>query len=316
MMCEEETDFYPINNIHDKDAAYIEVVKAEEKPLMAKVEVFFSDNSEQKVESGVLDMSQTALFKIGVLLRTNEKLSYEGHVKMMCEDVELCETVAVNGIDDDVTVSSAFDIPLYSYWLRKSSVPFEDGHIYKVMMMGAKNGEDMELKVADAPATYIKREGDLLTLTHDIPTSIESAAASTVSVSREGSQIVVTGEGIKSVSLYNVSGELITTSPSQHLTISTPHHLNISPSLHLVHHSEPVAAPYLRHILFRVASAQQLLSEVYQFRSIGKSGHAAVTIEVGSKSNVVDTHYAYSVLKMLHSVSDASPAISTQETIV
>ena len=188
---------------------------------MAKVEVFFSDNSEQKVESGVLDMSQTELFKIGVLLRTNEKLSYEGHVKMMCEDVELCETVAVNGIDDDVTVSSAFDIPLYSYWLRKGNVPFEDGHIYKVMMMGTKNGEDMELKVADAPATYIKREGDLLTLTHDIPTSIESAAASTVSVSREGSQIVVTGEGIKSVSLYNVSGELITTSPSHRLNTST-----------------------------------------------------------------------------------------------
>jgi hypothetical protein len=150
----------------------------------------------------------------------------------MCEDVELCETVAVNGIDDDVTVSSAFDIPLYSYWLRKNSVPFEDGHIYKVMMMGAKNGEDMELKVVDAPATYIKREGDLLSLTHDIPTSIESAAstAAPVSVSREGSQIVVTGEGIKSVSLYTISGELITTSPSHHLTISPSQHLTISTS--------------------------------------------------------------------------------------
>ena len=87
--------------------------------------------------------------------------------------------------------------------------------------MGAKNGEDMELKVTDAPATYIKREGDLLTLTNDIPTNIESAAAPTVSVSREGSQIVVTGEGIKSVSLYNVSGELITTSPSHSLNIPT-----------------------------------------------------------------------------------------------
>ena len=190
---------------------------------MAKVEVFFSDNSEQKVESGVLDMSQSGLFKIGVLLRTNEKLSYEGHVKMMCEDMESGKKVAVNGIDDDVTVSSAFDIPLYSYWLRKSSVPFEDGHTYKVMMMGAKNGEDMELKVADAPATYIKREGDVLTLTHDIPTSVESAAstAAPVSVSREGSQIVVSGKGIKSVSLYTASGELITTSPSHRLNIPT-----------------------------------------------------------------------------------------------
>ena len=100
-------------------------------------------------------------------------------------------------------------------------------------MMGAKNGEEMELKVADAPATYIKREGDLLTLTNDIPTGIESAAVSTVSVSREGSQIVVTGEGIKSVSLYNVSGELVTTSPSHHLTISPSQHLTISTSQHL-----------------------------------------------------------------------------------
>lgn len=87
--------------------------------------------------------------------------------------------------------------------------------------MGTKNGEDIELKVADAPATYIKREGDLLTLINDIPTSIESAAASTVSVSREGSQIVVTGEGIKSVSLYTISGELVTTSPSHRLNIPT-----------------------------------------------------------------------------------------------
>ena len=211
---QEETDFYHINNIHDKDAAYIEVVKAEEKPLMANVEVFFSDNSGEKVETGSIDMAQNALFKIGVLLRTNEKRSYEGHVKMVCEDVESGETVAVSGIDDDVTVSAAFDIPLYSYWLRKSSVPFEDAHIYKVKMIGEKDGAEMELKAADAPDTYIKREGDVLTLTHDVPTGIGSAAstAAPVSVKREGSQIVVSGEGIKSASLYTISGELVTTS--------------------------------------------------------------------------------------------------------
>ena len=211
---QEETDFYHINNIHDKDAAYIEVVKAEEKPLMANVEVFLSDNTGEKVETGSIDMAQNSLFKIGVLLRTNEKRSYEGHVKMVCEDVESGETVAVSGIDDDVTVSAAFDIPLYSYWLRKSSVPFEDAHIYKVKMIGEKDGAEMELKAADAPDTYIKREGDVLTLTHDVPTGIGSAAstAAPVSVKREGSQIVVSGEGIKSASLYTISGELVTTS--------------------------------------------------------------------------------------------------------
>ena len=115
---------------------------------------------------------------------------------------------------DKVSLSSAFDIPLYSYWLRKSSVPFEDAHIYKVVMIGEKNGEEMELKVADAPDTYIKREGDVLTLTHDVPTGIGSAAstAAPVSVKREGSQIVVSGEGIKSASLYTISGELVSTS--------------------------------------------------------------------------------------------------------
>ena len=112
--------------------------------------------------------------------------------------------------------------------------------------MGAKNGEDMELKVADAPATYIKREGDLLTLTNDIPTSIESAAAPTVSVSREGSQIVVTGEGIKSVSLYNVSGEMITTSPYQHLTISTSH---LTPGVYILR-IETDKQSYVRKIMW------------------------------------------------------------------
>ena len=52
-------------------------------------------------------------------------------------------------------------------------------------------------------------------------------------MSREGSQIVVTGEDIKSVSLYNVSGELITTSPSHRLNTSKPQHLTISTSHHL-----------------------------------------------------------------------------------
>lgn len=36
----EETVVYPVNLIHDKDAAYIEVLKAQEKPLMDQVEVF------------------------------------------------------------------------------------------------------------------------------------------------------------------------------------------------------------------------------------------------------------------------------------
>ena len=92
---EAETLPCPINNIHDKDAAYIEVMEAQERPLMAKVEVFIADDSNDKIESGYIDVSKGALFKLGVSLRTTEDRTYEGLVTMLCEDLETCRSSAL-----------------------------------------------------------------------------------------------------------------------------------------------------------------------------------------------------------------------------
>ena len=73
----EETVVYPVNLIHDKEAAYIEVVKAQEKPLMSQLEVFFADDSNSRIESNSIDVSQMSIFKIAVMLRTSEGRNYE-----------------------------------------------------------------------------------------------------------------------------------------------------------------------------------------------------------------------------------------------
>lgn len=133
---EAETLLYPVNNIHDKDAAYIEVAEAKEKPLMAKAEVFLADDSNDKIEGGSIDMSSMSLFKIGLLLRTNEVLTYEGQVALLTEDLQTGERMQVRGIDDYVTIHSSFDVPLFSYWLRQSNLPWADGHTYRFVVMG------------------------------------------------------------------------------------------------------------------------------------------------------------------------------------
>ena len=110
----EETVVYPVNLIHDKDAAYIEVLKAHEKPLMNQVEVFFADDSHEKIESGSVDVSKISLFKMAVLLRTSEGRNYEGNVSMFCEDMMTHEKTQVKGIDDRVSISSSMSVPLFS----------------------------------------------------------------------------------------------------------------------------------------------------------------------------------------------------------
>lgn len=47
---------------------------------MDQVEVFFADDSHEKIESGSVDVSKISLFKMAVLLRTSEGRNYEGNV--------------------------------------------------------------------------------------------------------------------------------------------------------------------------------------------------------------------------------------------
>lgn len=207
----EETVVYPVNLIHDKDAAYIEVLKAQEKPLMDQVEVFFADDSHKKIESGSVDVSKISLFKMAVLLRTSEGRNYEGNVSMFCEDLLTHEKTQVKGIDDWVSVSSSVSVPLFSYWLRKGDLPWEDGHTYRVMVMGEIDGQQVELADPQSATYYLQRKGDVLTLSQGTPTSIGTVAviAPSFTIKREGGRIIVSGTELKSLRLYDVAGRLL-----------------------------------------------------------------------------------------------------------
>ena len=207
----EETVFYPVNLIHDKDAAYIEVLKAQEKPLMGQVEVFFADDSHEKIESGSVDVSKISLFKMAVLLRTSEGRNYEGNVSMFCEDMMTHEKMQVKGIDDRVSISSSMSVPLFSYWLRKDDLSWEDGHTYRVMVMGEIDGQQVELADPQSATYYLHRKGDILTLSQGTPTSIGTVAiiAPSFTIKREGGRIIVSGTELKSLRLYDVAGRLL-----------------------------------------------------------------------------------------------------------
>ena len=222
---EAETQSYPINNIHDTAPAYIDVVKAPERPLMAKVEPFLADDAGDRVESGSIDISNMSVFKLGVTLRTSENQSYDGRVAMYCEDVESGERQPVKGLNDLVTVYSSFDVPLYSYWLRKNDVPWADSHTYRVMVMGQIDGEEVELKSPQQQACYLKREGDVLTLYYDVPTGIGSAAtvAAPFSIRREGDRLTVTCRALRGIKLYSADGRLlrhVSSADACHATLS------------------------------------------------------------------------------------------------
>lgn len=207
----EETVVYPVNLIHDKDAAYIEVLKAQEKPLMDQVEVFFADDSHEKIESGSVDVSKISLFKMAVLLRTSEGRNYEGNVSMFCEDMMTHEKTQVKGIDDWVSVSSSMSVPLFSYWLRKGGLSWEDGHTYRVMVMGEIDGQQVELANPQSATCYLHRKGDILSLSQGTPTSIGTVAiiAPSFTIKREGGRIIVSGTELKSLRLYDVAGRLL-----------------------------------------------------------------------------------------------------------
>lgn len=208
---EDETLIYPINNIHDKEPAYIEVVEAQTKPLMAKVEAFWSDDANDKVEGGRVDLAEMSVFKIGVALRTTEHQSYQGPVTLWTEDVSTGESIQVHGIDDEVIVSSHYEVPLYSYWLRKSNLPWADGSTYRLRVMGQINGDEVELSNPQTLPYYLKREGDVLTLFQQNVVTQAAVASfnTTLSVRCEGNSLKVTAPNLRNVRLYAVSGQCV-----------------------------------------------------------------------------------------------------------
>lgn len=165
---------------------------------MAKAEIFLADDSNSKVESGSIDITRMPLFKLGVSLRATEGRSYEGYVYMFGEDTQTHETIQIPGIEDNVSVHSSFDVPLFSYWLRQSNQPFADGHTYRIYVTGKTDGNDVELTSPKAPAYYLKREGSIFSIYSGTATAIDDAPTTAPTVSLSAGQLAVSAEGAQS----------------------------------------------------------------------------------------------------------------------
>lgn len=184
---EEETQPYPINNIHDKDAAYIEVIKAQPRPIMTQTEVYLADDANDKIESGSIDISNGQLFKIAVSLLASEGRSYEGHITLLAEDVVTKERIKIN-----------------------SNQPFADGHTYRFVVMGEIDNEDVELNNPQQPYYYLKRQASIITISQGTSTAIVSTPTdASVQVNRNGNQLSVSGNNILTIRLYNANGILL-----------------------------------------------------------------------------------------------------------
>ena len=129
----------------------------------------------------------------------------------MGEDTETKEKIQVRGIDDEVSVSSTFEVPLYSYWLRKNNLSFVDGHTYRMRVMGEIEGKEIELGNPQGPVYYLKRKGDLLAISQDTSTGIGASvnAAPSIDVRLESHQLSVSCSGLRNIKLYQISGSLL-----------------------------------------------------------------------------------------------------------
>lgn len=220
-----ETQPYPINNIHDKDAAYITVTEAQARPLMAKAEIFLADDANDKIALGSIDMNKMSLFKLAVALRTTEDQSYDGPVTIYSQDVVTGEKEPLPGFGDQVFVSSSFDVPLFSYWLRKTNVPWADGHTYRIVVMGQIDHQEIELNNPQAPTYYLKREADIITLFQGIVTTTQGATSAQrpYTILREGNMLTVSAHNLLSLRLYNMSGQQLkqtAANDARHATLS------------------------------------------------------------------------------------------------
>lgn len=140
----------------------------------------------------------------------SEGRSYEGHIRLLAEDIVTKERIKINGIDDNVSVSSSFAVPLFSYWLKNSNQPFADGHTYRFVVMGKIDNEDVELNNPQQPYYYLKRQASIITISQGTSTAIISTPTdASVQVNRNGNQLSVSGNNILTIRLYNANGILL-----------------------------------------------------------------------------------------------------------
>ncbi len=206
----EPTVRYAVNNIHDKDAVYIEVVKPTEKPLMAEVEPFLADDANTRVISNSIDITVVRNFKIGVSLRTANDREYEGPVRFYCEDILTKARIKLNGYEDAINVYPNFSVPTYSHWLRRDNLQLAENRVYRVVIMGKIGDKEIELS-NEQRSYFLTLKGNILTLSTETTTDIEPTPAATdrPSIGIEADRVRIVGDNLQTVVLYTAAGMLV-----------------------------------------------------------------------------------------------------------
>ena len=204
---------YEVRNIGDQQPVYIDVAKETEKPLMAKIEMYWTDDTHTRLSSNTLEFAKNNLFKLQVVLRTDDGKTYSGPISVFCEDIDTKERIRLKGFAEQVDINSSIDIPLYSVWLRSATMPVTKGKTYRMIVVGKIDGKEADLNHVSLRDYFLKMSDTEVTLTQDAPTGIDtpSTTASMPKVSFEGDNLVVHADGLQAVSLYTLNGMCVQT---------------------------------------------------------------------------------------------------------
>ena len=86
--------------------------------------------------------------------------------------------------------------------------------------------------------------------------------------------------------------------------------------LHLLHHAQPVAAPYFFYIFHGKTLAQELAGYVTQLRRVAATYDFAVAVEIGAYAHVVDACNINCVVKVAEKIVEGSLAVASQKAAV
>ena len=86
--------------------------------------------------------------------------------------------------------------------------------------------------------------------------------------------------------------------------------------LHLRHKVEEVAAPDHLDVLFGEVLLQELACELYELGSVAESADAAVAIEVGAESYVLNAHDGDGVPEVVDGIDDGGLCVLLEEAVV
>ena len=202
---------YKVNNLHDKDAATVDIAPAAERPLIQDVKVIVENASRESIPTDRVNLSENNLLKFGLLLTASHGKAYSGAVKLYLEDTQTGWKLLLWNKWTNVSLASQLPTVLKTGWRKPADITVLNGRSYRVVVKGMKDGQEIELWNPNQAAHYITFEGSKITPEEytalgfgDVP-----AGQTQPSITREGDNLMVNVRGLREVSLYTVDGRVV-----------------------------------------------------------------------------------------------------------